>query len=177
MKVREGEFELDFSAAKSVEKLDDKARKMPQGMKLVDFVVEEEHRLILVEIKDPSCSTKGGTATAESALSKRRIDFAKQIQNDTLIAEQLTPKARDSYCYLHLMHRDSKPIVYLFLLGADKLSIDPALLLTVKDRLLARIRHEADHAWKRHYIADCLVLTEQSWADAFPKYSLARVLQ
>jgi hypothetical protein len=174
MIAREGEFEFDFTTAKIVEKLDDPTKQRPEGMKLVDFVIEEERRLVMIEIKDPSCKAKGGNPAAEATMEKSRADFSKKVQNDTLIAQELTPKARDSYSYLHLMKRDGKPVLYAFLLGADRLSLDPALLLGFKDRLLARLRQEADEPWTRHYVTDCVVLTEQTWALAFPQYPLAR---
>lgn len=176
MKEREGEFEFDFSAATKVAKLDDPRKRRPEGMQLVDFVVEEERRLIMIEIKDPSCKAKGGNIGAETAIAKSRSDFVNKVQNDTLIAQELTPKARDSYTYLHLMKRDSKPILYVFLLGADKLTLDPALLLGFKDRLFARLRQESDQPWTRHYVSDCLVLTETTWPQAFPQYPLTREL-
>jgi len=174
MKMREGELEFDFSAAKASEKLD--ATKIrPEGMMLVDFVVEEDQRLVMIEVKDPSCKSKGGNPDAEAALAKERSEFVKKVYNDTLIAKELTPKARDSYTYLHLMKRDNKPILYAFLLGADNLTLDHALLLGFKDRLLARLRQEADQPWAKHYVADCVVLTEHTWENAFPQFPLARV--
>lgn len=175
MKVREGEFEFNFTYAKAVEKLDDPTKQRPQGMQLVDFVLEEERRLVMVEVKDPSCKAKGGNPTADAALEKSRVEFVKKAQKDALIADELTPKARDSYTYLHLMTRDSKPVLFAFLLGADKLSLDPALLLGFKDRLWARLRQEADQPWTRQYVTDCVVLTEQTWSTAFPEYPLTRV--
>ena len=175
MKMREGEFEFDFAAATSVEKLDDPARRRPQGMQLVDFVLEEQHRLVMVEVKDPSCKAKGNNPAAEAALEKSRSEFVKNVQKDTLIADELTPKARDSYTYLHLMKRDGKPVLYAFLLGAEKLSLDPALLLSFKDRLMAKLRQETDQPWARHYVSDCVVLTEQTWNTVFPHYPVARV--
>jgi hypothetical protein len=94
--MREGELEFDFSTAK-VERLDDPTKQRPQGMQFVDFVIEEAERLIMLEIKDPSCKPKGGAPKAEAAMEKSRAEFLKKIQNDTLIADELTPKARDSY--------------------------------------------------------------------------------
>jgi hypothetical protein len=141
----------------------------------VDFVVEEDHRLLMIEVKDPSCKPKGVNVAAETALVKSRAEFVKKVQNDTLIAQELTPKARDSYSYLHLMKRDDKPILYAFLLGAEKLTLDAALLMGFKDRLLARLRQETDQPWMRQYVTDCVVLTEQTWSLAFPQYPLSRV--
>ncbi len=101
----EGELDFDFSAAKQAEKLDDKGKKLPQGMMFVDFIVEEENQLIILEVKDPSCKAKGGDAKAEVALHREREGFIDMIHQDTWIAEKLTPKAKDSYTFLHLMER------------------------------------------------------------------------
>lgn len=174
MKVREAELEFDFSAAQTVEKLDDPSGLKPHGMQLVDFVVEDSRRLVMLEVKDPSCNPKGSDAKAQAALERSRVEFVKKVTNDTLIAHELAPKARDSYTWLHLMKRDTKPILYVFLLGTDAISIDPALLLGFKDRLLARLRRETTQPWARHYVTDCLVLTEGTWVKAFPQYPLAR---
>lgn len=175
MKVREAELEFDFSAARTVIKLDDPMLAKPEGMSLVDFVIEDNRRVVMLEIKDPSCKPKGGDGRARVNLERARTEFLRDLTTGTLIAQKLTPKARDSYTWLHLMKRDSKPILYVFLLGVSELVLDPALLLGFKDRLLARLRKEAAEPWVRHYVTDCLVLTEATWAKAFPQYPLARV--
>ena len=171
MAVREGELEFDFSKALSVEKLDKQERnvpsgQIPHGMSLVDFVVEERHRFLLIEVKDPS--------QAEVPTSNRGM-FAENLLNDALIHKNLVPKARDSYAFLHLMERNIKPFLYVVLLGLEKVSIDQQLLPGFKDRLLRRVRHEADVPWKLHYVTDCVVATISNWANVFPDYPLARV--
>lgn len=175
MKVREAELEFDFSAAKAVTRLDDPALQRPEGMSLVDFVVEDNRRLIMLEIKDPSCKARGTDRNASENLERARTRFLRDLNDDTLIAQKLTPKARDSYTWLHLMKRDGKPILYVFLLGVSELVLDPALLLGFKDRLLARLRKEAAVPWARHYVTDCIVLTEATWASAFPHYPPVRL--
>jgi hypothetical protein len=170
----EGEFRFDFSGAISVQKLDDKNRKLPQGMQLVDFVIEENDRILFVEIKDPSCKPKIDTPEAHAALQKQRSGFIKKIANDELIADELTPKARDSYCYLHLMAKEEKKIIYAFLLGAQELTLDPALLMSFKERLLRQTMQECDLPWVRQYVADCVVVTEKNWTATFG-YPLQRM--
>ena len=64
----EGELDFDFTAAKHVEKLDEKGRKLPQGMMFVDFVLEEDDQLTMLEIKDPSSKPKGDDLKAEVAI-------------------------------------------------------------------------------------------------------------
>ncbi len=133
MKIREGEFEIDFPPAVNVERLDVQGLPLPHGMRLVDFTVEEKHRCILLEIKDPSIG---------AASPANRQQFAKTMLTNVLINENLTPKARDSYTYLHLMKRDQKPFVYIVLMGVEAFPNEKALLVGFKDRLLARLHKE-----------------------------------
>jgi hypothetical protein len=173
--VKEGELDFDFSDAKHVEKLDETGKKLPQGMMFVDFIVEEDDQLMMLEVKDPSCKAKGVDPKAETALQKQRDEFIKKLYKDDWLTEELTPKARDSYTFIHLMGRDTKPIVYVLLIGSENLSpLDPALLAAFKDRLLTRLRQEADQPWARLYVYDCFVLTEKTWNLVFPQYPLAR---
>jgi hypothetical protein len=99
------------------------------------------------------------------------------MQHQTLIYEDLVPKARDSYTFLHLMGRDTQPCVYVVVLGLDRLAVDPALLSNFKDRLLQRIRHEAQDPWQRHYVIDCAVVIPATWSTHFPAYALSRSAQ
>jgi hypothetical protein len=164
----EGDFELILHAP--AEKLDAPGKRRPQGMQVVDFVIEEAQRILLLEIKDPS-SSRAPAETRPSQLA----DFARRMKDDTLIAHDLVPKARDSYCFLHLMCRDAKPMLYVVVLGLAAYEPERALLLGFKDRLLRRLRHEADEPWKRAYVQDCVVLTESRWATAFPEHALRRM--
>jgi hypothetical protein len=134
-------------------------------MALVDFVVEETSRMLLIEIKDPS---------QRPVPEKERQRFTRAMQHQTLIYEELVPKARDSYTFLHLMARDTQPVVYVVLLGLDQLPVDPVLLSSFKDRLLQRIRHEAQEPWQRQYVTDCVVVTPGTWSTYFPAYALSR---
>jgi hypothetical protein len=164
--AQEGEIALDFSNAASHFKLDEQGVARPEGMKLVDFVVEDEHRILLVEVKDVS---DAGTT------EKDRQDFARKLRANQLVNESLTPKARDSYCYLHLMAQDNKPCLLVFLLGLDALNTEPALLMGLRERLLQRIRRESDQPWVRRYVSDCVVVGLDGWNKVFPMYPASRV--
>ncbi len=161
----EGELEFDFRGARAVERLDEQGSPIPQGMSLVDFVVEERGRILLIEVKDPS---------QQGVPNGNMRDFIRQMQSGKLINEKLVPKARDSYSFLHLMRRDSRPFIFVAVLGLDALTGKKPNLLSLKDKLANRIRHEAREPWKRRYIDDCVVVTPDTWKNAFPNYSLAR---
>jgi hypothetical protein len=166
---REGELRFDFPDDLIRQKLDKKGITKPQGMVLADFVIETETEIILLEVKDPSCSV---------ATKERKRAELENLRGNTLIAEKLTPKARDSYTYLHLMKRDEKPIIYVVLLGLDSY---PQLntkefLLRFKEKLLNNIRREADKPWERKHIYDCLVCSIGTWNENFSDWKVTRIL-
>ncbi len=164
-RFKEGELVFQFNGAGKVEKLDEEGIPKPTGMRLVDFVVEEDNRTLLIEIKDPSASMVPG---------KQREEYAKKISGNELISDQLVPKARSSYTYLHLMKRDSKPFLYIVVFGLERLPDETALLMGFKDRLLQRIRCEGKEPWRRQYIKDCIVVTLDGWNKLFKNYPLLR---
>ena len=171
MIIREGELEFDFSNAKKAEKFDKQERGVssgprPHGMDSVDFVVEEETRILLIEVKDPSC---------KGAPEKERKKFIEEMKHKTLIHNKLVPKARDTYTFLHLMKRDKKPFLYVVLLGLEEFSLDFPVLMNFKDHLLQRLRQESDIPWKLNYVTDCIVVKVSDWGKFFPKYGLKRV--
>jgi len=165
MTVQEGALEFAFPGVGDVTRLDAQDRTRPQGMALVDFVVEEAERTLLIEVKDPS---------GASVPASEQVQYVKRLQTNQLIHDELTPKARDSYTFLHLMARDNKPCLFVVLFGLDAIAHDPAILLAFKDRLLQRIRRETDEPWKRNYVSDCVVLTLASWAKYFPVFPVKR---
>ncbi|MCL4461845.1 MAG: hypothetical protein M1297_09095 [Nitrospirae bacterium] len=168
VKVREGDFVLDLSRALRWERFDRAGSPVPQGMSLVDFMVEEQRQTILLEIKDPFQTPDHRTGTG----GWRRPE---SFRTDRLIHQSLVPKIRDSYTWLHLMGKSVKPILFVVLLGFDRIFPDSSALLVVfKDRLLARIRREGPELWKVPYVRDCLVLDPASFVRAFPQYPLFR---
>lgn len=148
--------------------LDKQGVKLPLHMKFVDLVIERDNDILLVEIKDPSHSRSP---------DKERNAYLKRLTDNSLLSQELTPKARDSYLYLHLMERDHKPFKYVVLLGLDAFdpNVQKAVMTGFKDRLLADIRKESFEPWRRKHIADCVVLSVESWNQHFPNWSLARM--
>lgn len=153
--------ELDWS------ELDKQGVKLPVRMKFVDLVIERDDDILLIEIKDPSHS---------KCPDKERNSYLKRLVDNSVLTDELTPKARDSYLYLHLMERDGKPFKYVVLLGLDAFdpNIQKAVMTGFKDRLLADIRQESFEAWKRKHITDCVVLSVESWNKVFPYWSVHR---
>ena len=163
----ESGWEFEFVGAIGVDKLDAQGQRLPQGMSLVDFVVEETDRCLLLEVKNPSATPLPHRTRQADAQRVRRTD-------GSFISEKLVPKARDSYTYLHLMARDDKPLVFVLLDDPSLFGPDAALLLPREDDIIRHIRHEAAEPWKRLYIRDCIVVTPDTWSRAFPEYALRR---
>lgn len=161
------ELLFDFPEGLTWSELDKQGVKLPVKMKFVDLVIERERDILLVEIKDPSHS---------QCQDKERNAYLKRLSDNSVLTQELTPKARDSYLYLHLMERDSKPFKYVVLLGLDAFApaIQKGLLGPFKGRLLADIREESFEAWKRKHIADCAVLSVDSWNQQFPMWPVRR---
>ena len=161
------ELEFAFPDELSWNELDRQGTQLPHNMKLVDLVIERDDDVLLVEIKDPSVSRSP---------DKERKAYLARLTNDSIRKNELTPKARDSYLYLHLMEQDRKPIKFVVLIGLDAYDdmTQKALLGSFADRLSANIACEMDTAWRRKHIAACVVLSVATWNKQFPEWPVAR---
>lgn len=166
----EARAELEFSFPDDLpwHELDRQGVKLPERMKFVDLVIERDRDVLLVEIKDPSIS---------KCPDAERQSYFKRLSDNTVLKQDLTPKARDSYTFLHLMERDNKPFKYVVLLGLDAFDYDrqKALLSGFKDRLFADIKHETEMPWRRQHIADCVVLSVDIWNKTFADWPVTRI--
>jgi hypothetical protein len=162
------ELEFAFPDAINLTELDKQGVKLPHNMKFVDLVIERDTDVLLVEIKDPSISRSP---------DRERNSYLRRLRDDSIIKLELTPKARDSYLFLHLMQRDSKPCKYVVLLGLDAFDdlTQKGVLGGFKDRLLAAIGWEAESAWRRKHIVDCAVLSVSGWNQQFPDWPVGRI--
>lgn len=163
------ELEFNFTDGVEFNELDKQGLKLPVRMKFVDLVIERENDILLIEIKDPSHS---------KSPDKEKNSYLKRLSNNSVLAQELTPKARDSYIYLHLMEKDKKPFKYIVLIGLDAFDSNKqkAILSGFKDRLMADIRCESFEAWKRKHISDCAVLSVDTWNEIFPDWPVTRIV-
>ena len=164
----EGEIQFTFDDNWDAQKFDCSGIKgfPPRGVLPVDFVIEGDDELVLVEVKDPSTS---------AASEKNRKQFVGKMTAKTLTNQELVPKARTSYGYLHLMARDTKRMRYVVVIGTENLSIQPALLSTLTDRLRDRLAQENETAWKRPYVSDCIVVSVADFSKALKGCSARRI--
>lgn len=150
------------------DELDRQGVRLPVRMKFVDLIIERDADILLIEIKDPSHSR---------ATVADRKSYFKRLSDNSILKQELTPKARDSYCFWHLMEKDTKPFKYIVLIGLDAFddNSQKAVLTGFKDRLMADIRCETDTPWKRKHISDCVVLSVETWNQNFPKWPVTRL--
>lgn len=148
-RLQEGELLLTFPTLWKVERFDSRGKKFPAYVCPVDFIAETPEKLLLIEVKDPSNS---------KAPQNERLAFIKKMLSQTLTHEELVPKARTSWSYLHLMARTTKPLFFVVLVGAEALAIEPVLWLNLTDRLQRRLQQEAEEPWVLPYIDGCIVV-------------------
>lgn len=147
--LTERELTFTFPATWKAERFDVPGQALPKHISPVDFVVETNDKMFFIEVKDPSTTM---------APPSEQHGFLKKMQTDELTHQELVPKARTSWSYLHLMDRTPKPIVYIVAIGAERLSVQPLLWMSLADKLRKRLAHEADEPWKKPYVQECLVV-------------------
>jgi hypothetical protein len=148
--LTERELEFTFPSGWNARVFDEKGKQWPKGISPVDFIVERERDILLIEIKDPSASR---------APAEEREKFVKKMTSDELCHQELVPKARTTHGYLHLMGLDTKPMRYVVVIGAEHLSLQPVLMQSLADRVKKRLLHEAEAPWQLRYIESCVVLS------------------
>jgi hypothetical protein len=166
------DLEFSFPAELEWEQLDKQGVQLPKNMNFVDLVIQQDSHTYLVEIKDFS-NNNVPTSRREAV---RESDF-KKLRTKEFIYDELVPKVRGAFTFLHLMERDSKPFKYIILLGLDQFEgrYNLMQLQTFKDRLKARISKETDQNWKRQYVDDCMVFNIDKWNAQFPDWPVTRL--
>lgn len=168
--LKEGQLVFDFTAALSAEHLDEEAGKMAHCMKAADFVVEWPDDFWFVEVKDPSNSK-----IPREFRDQRLEAFMVKINNETLFSNELGPKIKDSFLYLHLCKKlPSKPMKYMVLLAIG--NPDPGLLLASMDalKLSSCLLGPDRSAWDNNYLEDVLVFNELTWNESLKQCPVKR---
>ena len=158
----EGDLQLIVHSSSKVRKFDDHAHGLTHCMKAVDFVIEEDDRILLVEFKDP------GNPHADPANSQQFIDAFTAGEKDG----DLVRKFRDSFVYLWAEEKDDKSFYYFVIVTL----IEEAYLVAATDRLKSKlpIYGPASGAWKRKIAHGCGVFNLENWNKKFPKYQVKR---
>lgn len=159
----EGEFVFDFAGRGR--RFDRDGIGAPSGMKRVDFIVREDERLLLVEVKDP-CDQRAPES------ERKKWSDPKYWSGE--IVDRLVPKVRSTYLHLHLMEEDGSPCTYVVVAGLDQLGVGPEFSLLLTEELKRRVRMEAGHTWRRSYLSAVAVVDIDTFNNSFAPYSVTR---
>jgi hypothetical protein len=171
-KAIEREIVLDCTRAQFVWNFDESGKwAMSHCMKGVDFLVEWETEVWLVEVKDPSLST-----IPEQHKQNQINEFKDKFKSNTLFSQELGPKAKDSFLYLYLENSfQDKKLLYFVLLEMEELD---AVILERKTQVLekcAGILGPHGTPWKNRYIDAAAVFNLEKWNKHLPECPAARV--
>ena len=167
MELREGELLLSIPESARATRFDGSDHGLPPCMAAVDFVIEEEDRVILLEIKD----FEHTAARAHGSPPQ-----TQKIQDDLW---SWIRKFRDSFIYLWALDRlGPKRECYVVL---ESRNIGRELLLQINDDFARRLPDAARlpeivaQRWERHPVWRCAVLDIKEWNRRMPGFPIRRV--
>lgn len=170
-KPLEGEIRFDFSAAENVWNFDESGNHhMSHCMKAVDFIVEWETEVWLVEIKDPLKST-----IPSKYKCQRERSFLEELDSGTLFDCKIGPKLKDSFLYMYLeKFLWTKPFKCLVVLCVD--FVETAIFLKYTDKLESSIcfKKRDGSAWNSKYIESVALFNLDLWNKSFTKCPATR---
>ena len=165
--VTESTLRLTFPSDAKARKFDDQSHGLSHCMKAVDFIIDEPHRVLFVEVKDPG---------HPGARPENRDEFVRSFLSGA-IDQDLTLKFRDSSLYEWACGNMKKPVYYWVIVAIE--TLDDAALLARSEALQKRIpeRGPASGRWKRQIAAGCMVFNMRTWNQSLPQdYRVARLL-
>ena len=138
---------------------------LDRHMKAVDFMVELQDRVLLIEIKDPE---------QPDAPADRRAQFVKKFMARD-IDNDLMRKLRDSVLYEWACRTD-KPIHYWVIVAIDRLTDADLLVRTDCLKQMLPVVENPPARRQRQIVVDCRVFNIRSWNEALPAgYRVSRV--
>lgn len=170
--LQEGDLEFDFSRAIAVWEYEREiGDKMSHCMKCVEFVVEWDDAIWLIEVKDPE------NPNIPKQYSKKQFqNFMDKLQSDKLFSEELGPKAKDTFLFLYLQNElGEKPLKYLVLLGLDSFKdADIFPLNTPLKRAICFLGPDNSN-WVNYYFEAAHVFNIRNWNKHFPYCQIRRI--
>ena len=164
MVMREKQLKFDFTGCLNAQRLDTKDG-MPRQWHNVDFMVEEEDRILLIEVKDPS---------DWSASQRGHNSFSIKIKGKDFVNQELVPKCRETYLYLHLMEKNHRPIYYIVLISLYEHVDKKGYFIPLQESLRKRLKQEGKTPWVKQYVRHAFVLNMREWNERFPHYPATR---
>ena len=162
----EGNLRITFPGGMNVRKFDSpKSHGLTHCMKAVDFIVEDDDRVLFIEFKDPD---------HPRTTNEDREAFIESFRSGRL-DEDLKYKYRDSFLYEWASGNAGKPVYYWILIGMDRLT-DPELLARTDDlKRKLPLCGPCSKTWTRPICARCIVFNLRTWNRNLPDFPVARI--
>ena len=116
-------------------------------MKAVDFIVEDDERVLFIEFKDPD---------HPHARDKEKKKFIKRFKSGKLV-DDLKHKYRDSFLYEWMSGSVRKPVYYWILIGMDRLTELELMARTDDLKGKLPLRGPRSEAWTQPICAGCMI--------------------
>ena len=165
-------MQFDFSNADYVLEFDKNiSPKISHCMKCVDFLVEWQHEVWLIEVKDPE-----NPNIPKHYRSREYKRFVSTLYSEKLFSQELGPKGKDSFLYLYLSGKlVDKSLKYFVLLGLDSFSASQLLPLNTPLRRSICMSGPGDKTWTNPYFESALVFNIRNWNSYFPECLIQRI--
>ena len=164
--LTEGNLRITFPGAMNVRKFDSpESHGLTHCMKAVDFIVEDDDRVLFIEFKDPD---------HPRATDEDREAFIESFRSGRL-DEDLKYKYRDSFLYEWASGNAGKPVHYWILVGLDRLT-DTELLARTDD-LTGKLPMYGPHSeeWTQPICAGCMIFNLRTWNRSLPDFPVLRI--
>ena len=164
--LTEGNLQIMFPRSTKVRKFDDEtSHGLSHCMKAVDFIVEEDDRILFIEFKD---------LEHPNAPEENRIKNLEEFRSGNL-DRYLQYKYRDTFLYEWASDNVNKQIHYLVVVAIDGLS--EAELVDRRDDLRRKLPLSGPPSkkWKRPIISDCVVFNIETWNRHQRRFPLSRI--
>lgn len=153
--LTEDQIEFDFRPAVSSIKFDDVTHGLSHCMKAVDFIIETDQMLYMIEVKDLD-NPKVPAINAQ--------DYYKDLLSGKLKSSMLVPKARHSYLYSYLLDRlPAKPRIYIALVAFSKLQPTEMDLLSMLLQNHLPLKGPLQRTWSQPYFDSCIIMNLPTW--------------
>lgn len=161
----EGNLKITFPRGTKARKFDDGSHGLSHCMKAVDFIVEENDRILFIEFKD---------LEHPDAPEENRIKDIKEFKSGNLDKE-LQYKYRDTFLYEWASDNIDKPIYYWVLVAIETLTAPDLSARTDDLKRKLPLDGSPSGKWTRPIVADCMVFNIETWNRSQPRFRLSRI--
>lgn len=170
----EGTRRFDFTQAQDARRFDDASHGLSHCMKAVDFIVESQKHILLIEVKDFEAPQLLQQAQQNPKVAQKIQKNLQALKSGQWTLSIFVQKLRDTLLYEWATQEldftaPPKPVLYCVILISSRL--DAATLSAEQQRLqrLLPLVGPKNKPW-RQMIKNCLVFNLDSWNQHFPQF-------